>query len=51
MSALAPTVEAFFTQRLLHQLQASPRTIAAYRDTTRLLLTFTSARTGKPCHR
>ena len=48
MSALAPTVEAFFTERLLHQLQASPRTIAAYRDTLRLLLGFAAERTGKP---
>jgi integrase/recombinase XerD len=48
MSALAPTVEAFFTERLLNQLQASPRTIAAYRDTLRLLLGFAQHRTGKP---
>lgn len=44
----APTLEAFFTERLLHQLQASPRTIAAYRDTLRLLLRFAAERTGKP---
>jgi integrase/recombinase XerD len=48
MSTFAPTVEAFFTERLLHQLQASPRTIAAYRDTLRLLLGFAAERTGKP---
>ncbi len=47
MSALAPTMEAFFTERLMTQRQASPRTIAAYRDTLRMLLTFTYARTGK----
>lgn len=47
MSALAPTIEAFFTERLLNQLHASPRTIAAYRDTLRLLLVFTRDRTGK----
>jgi integrase/recombinase XerD len=51
MTAITATVQAFFTERLITQRQASPRTIAAYRDTTRLLLTFTSARTGKPCHR
>lgn len=47
MSAAAPTIEAFFTQRLLGQRQASPRTIAAYRDALRLLLAFASDRTGK----
>ena len=33
MSALAPTLQAFFTDRLTRQRQASPHTIAAYRDT------------------
>ncbi len=47
MSALAPTLQAFFTDRLIRQRQASPQTIAAYRDTLRLLLTFAAARTGK----
>jgi integrase/recombinase XerD len=51
MTAITATVQAFFTERLITQRQASPRTIAAYRDTIRLLLAFTSARTGKPCHR
>ena len=37
MSALAPTVQAFFTERLITQRNASPHTIAAYRDTFRLL--------------
>lgn len=46
MSALAPTLQAFFTDRLVRQRQASPQTIAAYRDTWRLLLTFAAARTG-----
>ena len=50
MSALAPTVEAFFTERLAAQRDASPRTIAAYRDGLRLLLVFVCDRTGKaPC--
>ena len=40
MSSLAPTLQAFFTDRLAKQRQASPRTIAAYRDTFRLLLGF-----------
>ncbi len=48
MSALAPTLQAFFTDRLLAQKDASPRTIAAYRDTFRLLLGFAQQKTGKP---
>ena len=47
MTAVAPTLQAFFTDRLTRQLQASPRTIASYRDTLRLLLCFTQQRTGK----
>jgi len=46
VSALAPTLQAFFTDRLVRQRQASPQTIAAYRDAWRLLLTFAAARTG-----
>lgn len=50
MSALAPTLEAFFSQHLIAQRGASPRIIAAYRDTWRLLLGFASERTSKqPC--
>jgi site-specific recombinase XerD len=47
MTALAPTLEAFFLERLINQKDASPRTIAAYRDTLRLLLRYASERTGK----
>lgn len=47
MSALAPTVQAFFTQRLARERHASPNTIAAYRDTLRLLLGFTARRCGR----
>ncbi|MDA8330481.1 MAG: tyrosine-type recombinase/integrase [Candidatus Dormibacteraeota bacterium] len=47
MSTFAPTIEAFFTERLVTQLQASPRTVAAYRDTLSMLLVFAQARTGK----
>ena len=47
MSALAPTLEAFFTERLLRQRDASPHTVAAYRDTMRLLLRFTQRRTRR----
>ena len=46
MSALAPTLQAFFTDRLIRERDASPNTIAAYRDTIRLLLRF-AARLGK----
>jgi integrase/recombinase XerD len=47
VSSLAPTLEAFFTERLIHQRQASPHTVAAYRDTFCLLLGFAQQRTGK----
>jgi site-specific recombinase XerD len=47
MSALAPTLEAFFTDRLTRQRHASPHTIAAYRDCFRLLLSFAAERTAK----
>jgi len=48
MTALAPTLEAFFTGRLINEKGASAHTIAAYRDTFRLLLAFTQQRTGTP---
>ena len=47
MTLIAPTLQAFFTDRLTRQLQASPTTIASYRDTLRLLLCFTQQQTGK----
>ncbi len=47
MSALAPTLEVFFTERLIRQRQVSPNTVAAYRDTMRLLLGFAAERLGK----
>ena len=40
MTLIAPTLQAFFTDRLIKQRQASPRTVAAYRDALKLLLTF-----------
>jgi integrase/recombinase XerD len=46
MSALAPALQAFFTDRLISQRAASPNTIAAYKVTFRLLLGFASQRTG-----
>ncbi len=51
MSMLAPTLQAFFTDRLVRQRQASGHTIAAYRDTCKLLLIFAERRAGKaPSH-
>ena len=47
MTALAPTVEMFFTHRLATERDASPHTVAAYRDTLRLLFVFTQEHTGK----
>jgi site-specific recombinase XerD len=47
VSAVAPALEAFFTQRLMSHKHASPHTIAAYRDTCRLLLAFAQDRSGK----
>jgi len=47
MTALAPTLEAWFTGRLVGQRHASPNTIAAYRDAWRLLLTFVQSEAGK----
>ena len=47
MTALAPTLQAFFTDRLTRQRQASSHTIAAYRDTWRMLLSFAARHAGK----
>jgi len=46
MTALAPTLQGFFTDRMTRQRNASPHTIAGYRDTWRMLLTFAAAHTG-----
>lgn len=48
MTTLAPTLQTFFTDRLIRQRQASAHTIAAYRDTFRLLLAFAETHTGTP---
>ena len=47
MTALAPALQAYFTDRLITQRNSSPETIAAYRDAFRLLLRFASEQTGK----
>ena len=46
MSALAPAMQAYFTDRLGAQRGASPSTIAAYCQTFRLLLGFAAKRTA-----
>jgi len=48
MSSLAPTLQAYMTDRLIRQRQASPHTVAAYRDAFKLLLAFAERYTGKP---
>jgi site-specific recombinase XerD len=40
-------LESFFTERLMHQRQASPHTISSYRDTFRLLLQYAQQRLNK----
>ena len=47
MTTLAPTMETFFSERLISQKQVSDHTLGAYADTFRLLLRFISERTGK----
>lgn len=46
MTAIAPTLQGFFTERLA-QRGVSPHTVAAYRDALRLLLCFVHDTTGK----
>jgi len=40
-------LQRFFIERLMQQQQASPRTVVAYRDSFRLLLSFAHQRLGK----
>jgi len=47
VTALAPVLEAFFTERLA-QRQASPHTVASYRDTFCLLLRYAREHLGQP---
>ena len=44
----AALLQRFFAERLLQQQNASPRTVVAYRDTFRLVLTYAERTTGKP---
>jgi integrase/recombinase XerD len=47
MSTLAPILQSFFTDRLHQQRQASPHTIATYRDAIRLLVVYAADQTAK----
>ena len=44
---LPPHVQAFFTERLISQLGASPNTVASFRDAFRLLLNFAEREIGE----
>jgi integrase/recombinase XerD len=44
---LAPLLQGFFTERLMHQMDASPLTAQTYRDAFRLLLDFAQRELGK----
>lgn len=47
MTALAPLLQAFFSDRLQRHRRASPHTVMAYRDTFRMLLGFAHQRVGR----
>jgi integrase/recombinase XerD len=48
VTLVAGLLEAFFTDRLQRQRNASPNTVAAYRDTFRLLFAFAQHRVRRP---
>ena len=48
MASLAPTLEAYFTERLIRQRRVSPHTTASYRDTFRLLVAYVHRTAGTP---
>ncbi|MFN2538818.1 MAG: tyrosine-type recombinase/integrase [Mycobacteriales bacterium] len=47
MTAVAPTLQAFFVSRLGRQRGASPQTVDSYRHAFRLLLAYAETQTGK----
>jgi site-specific recombinase XerD len=47
MTSLQALLQRFFTDRLMTQLEASPNTIAGYRDTFRLLLRYAGTRLNR----
>jgi len=50
MSLIASTLQSFFTERLAKQRRVTPRTIASFRDSLKLLIVFVHEQTGKkPC--
>ena len=51
VSRLGPILQGFFTDRLVRQRQASPHTIAAYRDSLRLLITYAGERDRQAARR
>ena len=51
ITPLSALLQSFFTDRLISQRQASPHTIASYRDTFRLLFQFAHSQLNKlPSH-
>ena len=51
MTRLAPIMQGFFTDHLMNQRHVSQHTVASYRDTFKLLLSWAHQRTGKlPAH-
>lgn len=44
-------IQRFFMERLIEQRNVSPRTVASYRDTFRLLFSFAEAHLHKPPHK
>jgi integrase/recombinase XerD len=46
MSLIAPSLQAYFTDRLIRERRVSPHTIRAYRNTIRLLVGFAAKRAG-----
>jgi len=44
---LSALVQRFFTDRLYAQMEASPHTVASYRDTFRLLLLYAGGKKRK----
>lgn len=48
---LGPAIQRYFCEYLINQRQLSSRTIAAYRDTFRLLLAYFERDRGRPPRR
>jgi site-specific recombinase XerD len=46
MSLIAPSLQAYFTDRLIRERRVSPHTIRSYRDAIRLLIGFAAKRAG-----